>query len=345
MGGGRATTVDTLSDVLRAVRLNGAVFFDFEATSPWVAETPSSRQLTAFIRGAEHVIEYHVITRGECWGGVVGEEPVRLVAGDVIAFPHGDAHVLSSAPGMRAPAGAAFASTGDSIPFSAVVAHTAHPGAQLPFMLRAGGDEGRIGAHVVCGFLGCDTRPFNPLLAALPRMLHVRDRPGGDGGWLSHFIHVALAESTERRPGGACVLARLSELMFVELVRRHVDTLPPEQTGWLAGVRDEFVGRALGLLHTRPAHPWTLDELAREVNLSRSAIAERFTHFVGQPPMQYLAQWRMQVAAGLLAAGATKVSGVALQVGYDSEAAFSRAFKRLVGVPPAKWRRTRLAAS
>src|SRR5215207_5358200 len=191
-GGGRATTVDTLSDVLRAVRLNGAVFFDFEATSPWVAETPSSRQLTAFIRGAEHVIEYHVITRGECWGGVVGEEPVRLVAGDVIAFPHGDAHVLSSAPGMRAPAGAAFASTGDSIPFSAVVAHTAHPGAQLPFMLRAGGDEGRIGAHVVCGFLGCDTRPFNPLLAALPRMLHVRDRPGGDGGWLSHFIHVAL---------------------------------------------------------------------------------------------------------------------------------------------------------
>ena len=337
--------MDTLSDVLRAVRLTGAVFFDVKAASPWVAETPPARQLAGLMRGAEHVIEYHVITRGECWGGLVGEAPTHLVAGDVVAFPQGDAHILSSAPGMRAPRGAALSSGADSIPFSVVMARTADPDTQLPLKLRAGGDCDDGGTHVVCGFLACDARPFNPLLAALPRMLHVRDRPGSDDGWLSRFVHVALAESTEPRAGGATVLARLSELMFVELVRRHIDAMPPGQTGWLAGLRDEHVGRALGLLHARPAHPWTLDQLAREANLSRSALAERFTHLVGQPPMQYLAHWRMQLAAGLLAAGADKVAGVALRVGYDSEAAFSRAFRRLVGVPPATWRRARLAES
>jgi AraC-like DNA-binding protein len=156
-------------------------------------------------------------------------------------------------------------------------------------------------------------------------------------------MQLAVTEATEKRAGGEGVLGRLSELMFVEAVRRHLDALPGEQTGWLAGLRDRFVGRALTLLHSQPAHPWTLEELAREVGLSRSSLAERFVHFVGQPPMHYLAQWRMQMAAGLLSSGTESVASIAEDVGYESEAAFSRAFKKLVGTPPATWRRQRRA--
>ena len=334
-------SVDTLSDVLRAVRLTGAVFFDIEATSPWVAEAPPACETGAVMRGAERVIEYHAITRGACWVGAVGEAPVRVEAGDVVAFPQGDAHVLSSEPGMRAPLGAALSGAAGTIAFSELARRVTRPGAELPLRLRGGGG-GEV-THVVCGFFGCDERPFNPLLAALPRMLHVRDHSGDGGGWLTRIVSVALAESSARRAGRESVLARMSELMFVELVRRHVDAMPPEQTGWLAGLRDDFVGRARGLLHEHPVRAWTLDELAREVGLSRSALAERFTHFVGMPPMQYLARWRMQVAAGLLTSGTAKVAGVAAQVGYDSEAAFNRAFKKMVGMPPAAWRRARHA--
>jgi AraC-like DNA-binding protein len=177
-------------------------------------------------------------------------------------------------------------------------------------------------------------RPFNPLVSSLPRLLHVRDPRGG---FLPQLVSVAIAESRENRAGGESVLARLSELLFVEAVRRHLESLPAEHTGWLAGLRDPFVGRALTALHERPAHDWTIEELAREAALSRSALAERFARLVGVPPIVYLTQWRMQIAAGLLSRGA-KVSAVALDVGYDSEAAFSRAFKKIVGVPPATWR-------
>ena len=174
-------------------------------------------------------------------------------------------------------------------------------------------------------------------ISTLPRLLHVRDRDGPTRGWLSHFVQVALAESRDKRAGGESVLARLSELMFVQAIRRHLEAMPNEQTGWLAGLRDPYVGRALAVLHERPTHDWSLDELAREASLSRSALADRFGRLVGKPPMMYLAQWRMQIAAGLLARGA-KVSAVASEVGYDSEAAFNRAFKRFVGIPPATWR-------
>jgi AraC-like DNA-binding protein len=181
-------------------------------------------------------------------------------------------------------------------------------------------------------------RPFNPLLAALPRLIHLPAAvEAGDDplGWLIEFT---IAESGERRPGGECVRLRLSELLFIEVVRRHLATLPAEQQGWLAASRDATVGRALTLLHRRPAEAWTLDSLARAAGLSRSALADRFTHLVGQPPMQYLTQWRMQIAARLLHDASAKVASVALEVGYESEAAFSRAFKRIVGVSPATWR-------
>lgn len=193
-------------------------------------------------------------------------------------------------------------------------------------------------ARFVCGFLGCDARPFNPLLHALPRVIHISDRSGGA---LQTFVQFAMAESKQPRPGGEAVLSRLSELMFVDVVRRYLETLPPDRTGWLAGLREPFVGRALAALHQSPARSWTIESLSREVGLSRSALAERFTEYVGQPPMQYLTNWRMQLAANHLLAGTDAVAAVAERVGYESEAAFSRAFKKAVGAPPSQWRKFR----
>ena len=198
------------------------------------------------------------------------------------------------------------------------------------------GDGGQVTAAFVCGFLGCDRRPFNPLLSTLPRRLHM---PSLSSGWLQSFAHQVVEESRAQRVGAGSVLTRLAELMFVEVLRRYIETLPPGQRGWLASLRDDVVGRALGLLHGAPAHPWALDELAGSVAMSRSAFADRFTALVGQPPMQYLAQWRMQLAAGRLATGNAKVATIAEEVGYESEEAFSRAFKRVMGVSPAAWRR------
>jgi AraC-like DNA-binding protein len=316
---------DALSEVLRAVRLTGAVFFRLEAREPWVAEAPPAGAFGPYVMpGAQHVIEYHVIHRGSCWGGPLGADPVPLGAGDVIAFPQGDAHVLSSTPGLR------------QAPDLAIYREAVAAG--VPFSLRLGG-EGAPSACVICGFLGCDARPFNPLLEALPRMLHLRARPGRSSSWLGHLVSAAMAESLAQRIGGEAILARLSELMFAELIRHHVESMPAEETGWFAGLRDPHVGRALNLLHGRPAAPWTLDALARDVGLSRSSLAERFARLIGHPPMQYLAQWRMQLAAGLLADSGHRVARVAAEVGYDSEAAFSRAFHKLVGMPPAAWRR------
>jgi AraC-like DNA-binding protein len=316
-------SVDTLSEVLRAVRLTGAVFFSVDASAPWVAETPAGRDVGPYIMpGVEHVIEYHVITSGSCWGGLIDETPVRLETGDIIVFPQGDAHVMSSAPGMRGTPG--------DFPRGAL-------SYRLPLAIRKDGG-GPDRAELICGFLGCDARPFNPLLSTLPRVIHVSHRTS-DVGTLEQFVKLALLESTAQREGGGCVLARLSELLFVEVVRRYLATLAPEQVGWLAGLRDESVGRALGHLHDRPAHAWTLDDLAREVGMSRSAFAERFNHFVGVPPMQYLAQWRMQLASTLLSSTSMTLAEIADKIGYGSETALSRAYKRWVGVAPADWRR------
>ena len=192
----------------------------------------------------------------------------------------------------------------------------------------------------MCGFLGCDERPYNPLLAALPPVIHLPAAGAqATSGWLGTLLNIAVGESGSARAGGENILARLSELMFVEVVRRYLETLPPAETGWLAGLRDAVVGQALAAMHGAPAEPWTVEGLARLVGLSRSVFAERFMEIMGQPPMQYLALWRMQLASRLLADGGN-VAGVASAVGYESEAAFSRAFKKLVGQAPATWRRS-----
>lgn len=316
---------DALSDVLRAVRLRGAVFFDVEANAPWAAEAPPATVVgPGILPGVDHVIEYHVVTSGECWATLLrdGGAPVRMKAGDVVAFPHGDAHVMSSAPGMRAAM-----NLDDYRPPQAPDT--------LPVLYELKGGDGER-AHLVCGFLGCDARPFNPLLDALPRMLHMRGAQ--DGEWMQRFVAFATLEASEKRAGGASMLARLGEIMFIDLVRRYLAGLPDASANWLGGLKDRVVGRALNLLHEAPARDWTLESLAKETGISRSVMAERFAYHVGRPPMQYLALWRMQLAAARLDAGDGSIAQIASDVGYESEAAFSRAFKRAVGVSPGAWR-------
>jgi AraC-like DNA-binding protein len=319
---------DVLSDVLRSVRLTGAVYFDFELSSPWVAEAPPSREIAPIVMpGAQRVIEYHLVARGSCWAHAVGDAPIRLDEGDLIIFPQGDPHVLSSAPGMRA---------------APVMSMFVRRKAALPIVYEVGGG-GPERARIVCCFLGCDERPFNPLLTALPRTIHLSAAGNeAQSGWLATLLQIAVRESGSARAGRDNILARMSELMFVEAIRRYLETLPPAQTGWLAGLRDQIVGQALAALHGEPAAAWTVESLAHAVGASRSVLADRFTELVGQPPMQYLALWRMQLASRLLLEG-EGVAQVASEVGYESEAAFSRAFKKLVGDAPATWRRSNLA--
>jgi AraC-like DNA-binding protein len=330
---------DTLSDVLRSVRLRGAVFYYVSCGAEWAAEAPPSREIAAAVMpGVEHVMEFHVITKGSGWAAVVGEAPVRLASGDIVMFPQGDAHVMSSAPGLRPTkmdTDWVFATRADPkpIPVSYHGAEQDPAGTPAPDALT----------NVVCGFLGCDLRPFNPLITTLPRLLHLP--AGGDGAWIAQVMQQAVNASQVKRPGSEAVLERMSEMMFVDAVRRYVDSLPDQSTGWLAGLRDRHVGRALALMHSEPARDWKIEALADAIALSRSALYDRFVRLVGQPPMQYLAQWRMQVASNLLRQSHAPVASIALDVGYDSEAAFARAFKRLVGMPPAAWRRSRIRQS
>jgi len=326
---------DTLSDVLRAIRLRGGVFFYVEGTDPWVVETPcSSKIVPAIMPEVEHLMPFHGVARGSCWASLVDGEPIRLNEGDLVLFPQGDHHVMSSTPGLRAKVvdpDLYFAKRPPQLPFTLSLTENG----MIPAS-RFDSSGSRL--KVVCGFLGCDARPFNPLLASMPRVMRLPGLAAEGSSWVANFLHSMVEESTRKRPGGEAVLERMSEMLFVEALRCYIETLPAGETGWLAGVRDQSIGRVLALVHERPEAPWTLQQLADEAAMSRSTLHERFVQFIGQPPMQYLAQWRMQVATKLLRDTEAKLIKVALGVGYDSEAAFSRAFKRAVGVAPGAWR-------
>ena len=207
-----------------------------------------------------------------------------------------------------------------------------------PFCINFG--SGAPSVRLVCGYLACDARPYNPLIENLPPVITAGDPRNSGEGLIAQFVRFAVAEAADRHAGSESVLTKLSELMFIDVLRRYLEKLPAEQAGWLAGLRDPLVGKALSLMHAKPAHDWTLDELAKQAGLSRSVLAERFMQFVGIPPMQYLAKWRMQIAAELLTGSNVNVGTIAVQIGYESEAAFSRAFKKMIGVPPSAWRRT-----
>lgn len=312
--------MDPLSDVLRAVKLNGAYFYLVEASAPWSVRAVAARELVPrVLPEAEHLISYHILLSGRCWGGLDGESQVEMKPGDVIVFPHGDAHLMSSEEGLGARA-----TRDQSTPN------------RYPETVLLGPDPDRD-TTFVCGFLGCDARPFNPLIAALPSRMHI---PGIANGWLSQFPQQAVVESRTGRVGNDTMLTRMAELMFIEVVRKHLEQTP-QHSGWLAGLKDPIVGPAISQLHDKPAHHWTLAELAHSTVSSRTVLVERFTRLVGVPPMLYLTRWRLQLAAEQLAHGSLKVASIGTQVGYESEAAFSRAFKRETGLSPAAWRRAR----
>jgi AraC-like DNA-binding protein len=326
--GSVAVASDPLSDVLRTVKLTGALLFLADASSPWCVDVPhADRFRAALLPRAQHIISYHVAVEGSGYASVPGHQPVRFAEGDIIVFPHADPYRMESAPGVPPELDPA-----QTLQFLADMA-----AGRLPFVIKEGGG-GWPPARLLCGFLGCDARPFNPLLATLPRLMHVRRPPQGEDRLLGRLIALTLAEARYPRAGGEAIRLRLSELMFVEVVRGFLDSAPAEEAGWLRGLRDPIVGRALALLHARPAYAWTLPALAQEIGVSRSVLAERFAQLTGQPPMRYLALWRIQLAARLLSDSGAKVSAVAAEAGYASEAAFSRTFKRIAGMSPSAWR-------
>ncbi|MEX0708266.1 MAG: AraC family transcriptional regulator [Woeseia sp.] len=318
--------IDLVSDVLRTVRMHGAIFFDVEAYAPFVSEAPHASVLAPKVfPQARHLIEYHIVTEGQPWACVVDSDdaPERLSPGSVVVFPHGDAHVLSSEPGMRSPPDLAL--------FERRVAQA------LPYRVDSPGDgDDRI--RLICGFLGSEALPFNPLIQALPRCLHVADAYTSENGWLKSLIDAILREAHCARVAGASILSKLSELVFIEAVRRHVESQAAARSGWFQALGDPVAGGAIRRFHADPARAWNLDDLAREIGTSRTILVERFNHCMNMPPITYLSRWRMQVAAGLLAGGSRRLARIAEDVGYESETSFSRAFKRVTGMPPSRWR-------
>lgn len=317
--------MDVLSDVLSAVRLTGAVFFDHHAYVPFVGGSPRSDAIAGKVMpGAGHVIQFHAVLSGSCWIALT-EDPgssAYLGAGDIVVFPMGDANIISSAAGMRAE--------------PKLEIYQAPINRRLPFVFHHDG-TGPEQTHFICGYFGCDAWPFNPLLEALPRLFRAQMSTAGHS-WLADMLRVAADETELGGAGSETMLAKLAEVMFVEVLRKHVAALPKDSSGWLAGLRDRHIGQAMQLIHGQPACAWTLEALARDVGLSRSVFADRFAHYVGVSPMHYLARWRMQLAARRLEIPGVSVAQAGAEVGYDSEAAFSRAFKKYVGTSPGAWR-------
>ncbi|WP_284735959.1 AraC family transcriptional regulator [Dongia deserti] len=331
LGAIEAAEKDPLSEVLRTVKLTGALFFLVDATSPWGVEVPHARAFAPIILpGAQHVVSYHIVLQGSGYASLPGMTPVQFAAGDIVVVPHADPYAMLSTPG-QAP---------EMTPETSLGFFRDMAAGKLPFVIQEGGG-GPERARFVCGFLGCDVRPFNPLLGMLPRLLHMKRPSGTPDDLLDGLIDLTLTEARARNPGSESIRLGLSELIFIEVIRRYVATRGADETGWLAGLRDPAVGRALTLLHEHPADDWTLDELVKRAGVSRSVLADRFTHLVGYPPMQYLMRWRVQLAARQLADGTKKIAAIGRDVGYQSEAAFSRTFKRIAGVSPAAWRSRR----
>jgi AraC-like DNA-binding protein len=314
--------MDVLSQALCAVRMTGAIFINAEFSAPWGFESPPARRLAPVLApGAERLIIYHLVTEGEASARMGGMRPLSLAAGDVVIIPHGHPHTLSngSPASLLDLAGLDRLRSGD-----------------LSTVRYGGGGER---TRFVCGFLGCERRAERLFLAGLPPVLRISIRGDAAGRWLEGSIRHLACEAGSGRPGGAVLLSKMADVLFVEALRRYMDELPPDETGWLAGARDPVVGGVLFLIHRRPCHPWTVAELAEEIGASRSVIDERFAHFLGEPPMAYLARWRLRLAAKLLTTTRKTVLQLAPEVGYESEAAFNRAFKREFGLPPARFRR------
>ena len=321
--------MDVLSEVLKAVKLDGAVFYNGEFSAPWCAHEPDSHTMASYLSTtSKHVIIFHLLIEGRGYARVEGDNrPIPLTAGDIVVFPHGDAHIM-----------------GNGSPVAPM-----DNASELKRVLSEGLTVSRCGGggaltKIICGYMTCDLHLSRVFLGGLPSMLKVNIRQDESGQWLEQSIRHAVDRADAGRPGVETVRAKLSEVLFIETLRRYIDLLPPKHTGWLAGVRDPDVGKALALLHRRPAHPWTIAELASEAGISRSVLAERFRRYLSETPIAYLTRWRLQLSAQLLTSTSQSVAEIAAEVGYESEPSFNRAFKREFGLPPARFRsQSRLA--
>ena len=318
--------MDALSAALSSVRMTGAIFADAICSAPWGFAVPAIDALERVVHmlapGTERVVGYHLVTEGKALVGLEASEDVALTAGDIVIIPHGDPHrVTNGTPSKLIDTSPALAKwlAGD-----------------VSSMELGGGGER---THFVCGYFGCERHAARLFLAGLPSLIKINLRTDAAGRWLENSIRHLLDEAKSRRPGGAVVLSKMAEAFFIETLRRYMQQLPLEQRGWLAGARDPVVGAALALLHRQPCHSWTVSELAAEIGASRSLVAERFVLFLGEPPLTYLVRWRLQLAARLLQTTQKTILQVAVDVGYELEAAFNRAFRREFGLPPAQYRR------
>lgn len=318
--------MDALSDVLKSVRLEGAVYLNAEFTAPWCIRGECSvASVRERLAGAEHVAFFHFLIEGQCKARLTdGGEVLDVAAGELILIPQDDRHLLGSDVRMA--------------PMEADTLVSADAPADTDFVQLRHGGGGAV-TRFVCGYIACSRSMSRPLFKALPRLSRIPIGEGPAAALMRELLRVGVRESSASRPGADSMLAKVSELLFVEAMRGYVATLPPGGTGWLAGIRDPQVGRALSLMHGDPARAWTVDELAHDAALSRSALAERFAALVGEPPMQYLMRWRLALAAQSLRASREAIGRVAERAGYESEAAFNRAFKREFGLPPAAWRK------
>jgi AraC-like DNA-binding protein len=317
--------MDALSEALASVRMTGAIFYYAECTAPWGFSVPPLQKVAHLLApGTERLVSYHLVTDGKAVVRFAGEEEdIAIAAGDILIIPHGDAHaVWNGSPSTLLDSGVSLAK------FLA--------GDQTMMRLGGGGEMTRF----VCGYFGCERHADRLFLAGLPLMVKINLRGDAAGEWLESSVRHLVSEAGSARPGQSVLLSKMAEALFIETIRRYMEALPPEQTGWLAGARDTVVGGALALLHRKPRHHWTVDELAAEIGTSRSVLAERFSRFLGEPPLTYLARWRLQLAARMLQTTRQAVLQVASEVGYDSEAAFNRAFKREFGIPPGQFRRS-----
>ena len=315
--------MDALSQILHSVKLEGAVFYNAEFTAPWGFRAPPSCEIAAFLRkGPKHLIIYHLLTEGRARGEVERSiHCVDLLPGDIVVFPHGDAHIISNG------SPSCIVDNGE---------HLKEVFSQGMVLARAGG--GGEATLFVCGYMECDRELSKTFLGGLPPVFKVNIRKDQAGQWLENSIKFSAGEASANRVGSDAVLARLSEALFVETMRRYMTELPSEQTGWLAGARDPGIGAALAHMHRAPEYPWTIANLAQQVGMSRSVLAERFRHYLGEPPMTYLSRWRLQLGARMLTSTSYSVARISGDVGYESEPSFNRAFKREFGAPPARFR-------
>ena len=313
--------MDALSEVLKAVKLDSAFFFNAEFSAPWCFHSPNSCKLAPYInQSSGHVIVYHLLIEGKAYGRL-GDERLEILPGDVLIFPHGDPHIVESGASRNAVNG------------ESELQRIFSGGLKLSRM-GGGGDIARF----VCGYMVCEQNLSQVFLAGLPAMFKVNIRQDDSGRWLENSIRYSIADPKASGAGAEAVLARLCETLFIETLRRYMTLLPTGQTGWLAGARDALVGRVLALMHQKPAATWTIATLAHEVGISRAVLAERFREYLGEPPLAYLTRWRLQLGAQMLSSTSQSVAQIASKVGYDSEPAFNRAFKRTFGNPPARYR-------